>query len=247
MDESESLAINLANKGHNLFLTGNAGTGKTYTVCQIVYSLLIDEKRVAVTASTGKAANVLKENLGHSTPCSVGTIHKFSGILDGRYDNDELVKLVSESDHFDKQRQNILNTETVVIDEISLISQRTFTQLEYLFRNVRKEDRPFGGIQIIVSGDLQQLPPVPDLEYGDDGSFWIQSHFTDVFHIIKLTTVYRQAEEDVINAINEVARYEGDNHLILSEGGGGLVSFSNKYCGHQLTLVNWKILAHDRE
>ena len=126
--------------------------------------------------------------------------------MDGRYENEEIVKLVLESESFERERMNIINTETLIIDEISMISCKTFSQLEFLFRNVRKIDKLFGGMQIIVAGDLRQLPPVPNMEYGDDGSFFITSDFIDLFHVVELCTVQRQKEEDFIKAINEVAR-----------------------------------------
>ena len=87
-----------------------------------------------------------------------------------------------------------------------MISSKTFTQLEYIFRKIRQNDKLFGGIQMIVAGDLRQLPPVPNVEYDDDGSFFIAANFINSFHVVQLHTAQRQEEEDLIQAINEVAR-----------------------------------------
>ncbi|VDI61513.1 Hypothetical predicted protein [Mytilus galloprovincialis] len=151
MNEEQSAVLKLAESGHNLFLTGQAGTGKTFTLCKIVSSLQINGRNVVITASTEKAASVLKDKI--DTPCTVTTIHRFSGILDGRYGNEELVNLMFVSEMYETQRSNIINTDTLIIDEISMISSKTFTQLEYIFRNIRQNDKLFGGIQMIVAGD----------------------------------------------------------------------------------------------
>lgn len=204
MNVKQLSALNFAEKGHNIFLTGYAGTGKTYTLCKIVDILLINQKKVAVTASTGKAASVLKEKLG-DTSISVTTIHRFSGILDGRYGNEELSRLLIENDRFERQRGNILNTDTIIIDEISMISCKIFSQLDFIFRSVRQSEKTFGGIQVIVAGDLRQLPPVPNPDYGDDGAFFITSTLMNNFHVLELDKIQRQEEEDLIRTINEVA------------------------------------------
>lgn len=172
----------------------------------VIEALKIDQKNVAVTASTGKAASVLKEKLPQETP--VTTIHRFAGLLDGRYDNEQILKLMNESETFERPRYNIIHTDTLIIDEISMLSSRTFSQLEFLLRKVRGIEKPFGGIQVILAGDLRQLPPVPNMEYGDDGSFFIAADdIVHVFHVVQLKKVERQEEEDLINAINEVARF----------------------------------------
>ena len=110
MNEEQSKVLKLAESGHNLFLTGQAGTGKTFTLCKIVSNLQINGRNVVITASTGKAASVLKEKI--ETPCTVTTIHRFSGILDGRYGNEELVNLMFGSEMYENHRPNIINTDT---------------------------------------------------------------------------------------------------------------------------------------
>lgn len=204
MNDKQLSAITLALQGHNIFLTGRPGTGKTFTIGKIVHSLHQIGRNVSVTASTGKAASVLKEFI--PVDHIVTTIHRFSGILDGRYENEYLFKLVNTSDSFERQRKNILNVQTLVIDEISMISCKTLNQLEYLFRKIRNVQKPFGGIQVILSGDLYQLPPVPNLDYDDNGDFCINSGYMDHFHLVTLDQVHRQDEEDLVQTIHEVAR-----------------------------------------
>jgi ATP-dependent DNA helicase PIF1 len=96
-----------------------------------------------------------------------------------------------ENDEFHSSKKNILTVDVLFIDELSMISCRTFNKIEFLFRKVRNVNKPFGGIQIILTGDLQ-LSPEPNLEYGDDGSLLIASSLMDNFHIIKLNEIHRQ-------------------------------------------------------
>jgi len=135
--------------GKSVFFTGAAGTGKTYLLKQIVKSLRSkhNPKFVYVTAPTGIAA------------CNIGgcTLHSFSGIGLGKESKEKLVtKVLSNS----QARQRWLTARVLVIDEISMVSDELFDKLEYIARRVRNNNSPFGGIQIILTGDFFQLPPV---------------------------------------------------------------------------------------
>ena len=205
MDEKQLSAVNLVQQGHNLFLTGCPGTRKTFTLSKIVERLQVCGKNVCLTGSTGKAASVLKENIP-DLDTTVTTNHRFCGLLDGRYPNEQLLVLLQENDFF-RPKNKILNADVVIIYEISMISCKTFNQIEYIFRMLRQKKQPFGGIQMILAGrDLTQLPPVPNLEYNDDGSLFVTSTLMDNFHVIRLHTVQRQEEVDYIQAIHDVAR-----------------------------------------
>ncbi|CAG2231343.1 unnamed protein product [Mytilus edulis] len=98
INEEQSVILKLAESGHNLFLTGQAGTGKTFTLGKIVSSIQINGRNFVKVASTEKAASVLKDKI--ETPCTVTTIHRFFGILDGRYGNEELVNLMFGTANF---------------------------------------------------------------------------------------------------------------------------------------------------
>ncbi|XP_061167824.1 uncharacterized protein LOC133176769 [Saccostrea echinata] len=196
-DEDQELAFRLSN-GHNLIISGQAGTGKTFLVKRIVkkYS---KEKHVAIVCSTGIAAT-------HYGDLGAVTLHKWAGIEDGRHVTEELIHLVLTDERFVKVKNNIEITDLLVIDEISMISAKTFNQLEMLCRNIRNNDRYFGGMQVILAGDFYQLPPVANEIIGDPGNHcyklpWFNNCFP---HKVKLNIIHRQSDTTLIKCINEL-------------------------------------------
>ena len=119
-----------------------------------------------------------------------------------------MVRRVQLDDDLQHARKNILAVDIVAIDEVSMLSQRDFQQLELVCRTMRDNSRVFGGIQVIGSGDFYQLPPVKNALYQDSGNFCFESDlWKELFaHRINLTTVMRQSEEQLITAIQETAR-----------------------------------------
>lgn len=126
-------------------LTGPAGSGKTYVLNQFIRHAKAQNKIVAVTATTGLAAT----HLGGST------IHAWSGI--GIHD--ELPKYFLDDMHKGR-RETIEKTDVLIIDEISMLHDFRLDLVDQVARTVRKNDEPFGGIQVILCGDFFQLPPV---------------------------------------------------------------------------------------
>ena len=137
--------------------------------------------RVAVTASTGLAA------------CNVGgvTLHSFGGIGLGKEAIPDLVRKIKRNA---KAKQRWLRTKVLVIDEISMVDGDLFDKLEGIARSVRNNGRPFGGIQVVITGDFFQLPPVPDYgkvaKFAFDAATWN----TSIDHTIGLTQVFRQKD-----------------------------------------------------
>ena len=113
----------------------------------------IERKRVAVTATTGLAATQL-------APLKAITIHRYAGLLDGRFSNEELSDMLLHDDDRRDTHDSILNTDVIVIDEVSMLSQRTLEQLNFVCQKIHKNNKPFGGMQTILAGDFFQLPPV---------------------------------------------------------------------------------------
>lgn len=131
--------------GESVLLTGPAGTGKTYVLNQFIRLAKAEGKHVSVTATTGLAAT----HLGGTT------IHSWAGI--GVHD--ELPSGYAE--HLAKGRREIIEkTDVLVIDEISMLHDFRLDMVDIALRLVRKKDEPFGGIQVIMSGDFFQLPPI---------------------------------------------------------------------------------------
>ena len=135
----QALALEIMLSGENVFLTGAAGSGKTFTLNQFIKLAKNSGKKVSITATTGLAATHLGGN----------TIHAWSGI--GIYDY--LSKKFFEK--FPKTRAEIIkNTDILVIDEISMLHDFRLDMVEEICRTIRQNDKPFGGIQVILCGDF---------------------------------------------------------------------------------------------
>lgn len=143
MRQSEALAI--LNAGANVFLTGAPGAGKTYTLNEFIRQARADGAQVAVTASTGIA----------STHINGQTIHSWSGIGVATSLTSNLLKLIRS-----RRKRKIQATDILVIDEVSMLHAWLFDMVDQVCRAVRRDPRPFGGIQVVLSGDFFQLPPV---------------------------------------------------------------------------------------
>ena len=163
----------------NIFITGPGGTGKTFAIKQIYEHAKSNNKRISVTALTGVAAILLD--------CNATTLHSWAGIGTGKKTNTYIINKISNSKFY---RHNWENTDILIIDEISMMSSRIFELLNKIGKSIRNNNAPFGGIQIIFSGDFFQLPPV------SEDIFCFQSEeFNNCFDvIINLTKIYRQSD-----------------------------------------------------
>lgn len=170
----------------SVFFTGPAGTGKSVLMRSIIAQLkkkfAKDPERLAVTASTGLAA------------CNIGgmTLHSFAGIGLGKEDVATLVKKIRRNP---KAKNRWIKTKVLVIDEISMVDGDLFDKLSQIGRTLRNNGRSWGGIQLVITGDFFQLPPVPDREsrearFAFDAATWN----TSIDHTIGLTEVFRQKD-----------------------------------------------------
>lgn len=156
---NQALALEIMLSGENVLLTGPAGSGKTYALNEFVRLAKGEGKHVSVTASTGLAATHINGN----------TIHAWSGIGV----SDELRP--DFEDHLLKSRREIIEkTNVLIIDEISMLHDYRLDMVDTIARKVRDDDRPFGGIQVILCGDFFQLPPVNRRD-AKQGSFVVNS------------------------------------------------------------------------
>ena len=153
LDDDQKRVVNLATmRGRNICCVGRAGTGKSETCEIIVDELTNTSVRVAIVAPSGTAAvNVHAQ-----------TLHSFFGL--GASTNkgiDEFVRSMKPT-----VRERIACTDTLIIDEISMVSYETFDRMDRMARAARDEpEKPFGGMQLIVFGDFCQLPPVKPEEH----------------------------------------------------------------------------------
>jgi ATP-dependent exoDNAse (exonuclease V) alpha subunit len=188
-------AIEIIMGGHNVFLTGAAGSGKTWVLNECIEKLTESGKDVAVTATTGIAA----------THINGSTIHSWSRIMirdaSDLADDDVIEHIVERDKH---ARKNILRCDVLIIDEISMMHAYQLDAVDKICKGIKRSTRPFGGIQIILSGDFFQLPPVVKngkrKNYAFEAQTWIKSNIK----ICYLEEQYRQLDKEFISVLNEI-------------------------------------------
>jgi ATP-dependent DNA helicase PIF1 len=143
----QAQALKVLAEGHSVFLTGAPGAGKTYVLNEFIRRSLGSGKTIAVTASTGIAAT----HIGGTT------IHSWSGlgIKDSVSDWDK--ENLAKNDRLIKRYNG---ADVLVIDEVSMLHGKRLDMVNEVSKLLRKSDRPFGGLQVILVGDLFQLPPI---------------------------------------------------------------------------------------
>ncbi len=145
MRQKQALRVML--EGNSVFLTGAPGAGKTYTIREFIKRSFNHGKIVAVTASTGIAAT----HIGGST------IHSWAGIgVRDELSPKDLDRMLNNALLF----KRINSTDILVIDEVSMLHGIRLDMVDELCRLMRASDKPFGGIQVVLVGDLFQLPPI---------------------------------------------------------------------------------------
>lgn len=205
----QGIALEIMLSGESVLLTGPAGAGKTFVLNQFIKFAKADGKHVSVTATTGLAAT----HLGGTT------IHSWAGI--GVMD--ELPS--GFADHVAKGRREIIEkTDVLIIDEISMLHDYRLDMVDDACRLVRKKpDVPFGGIQVIMSGDFFQLPPINRGE-SRGGGFVVHSNVWRELDpvICYLEEQHRQDDEvllDILNALRagEIRRHHAEKLLARIE------------------------------
>jgi ATP-dependent exoDNAse (exonuclease V) alpha subunit len=186
----QKLALEIMLNGEHVLLTGAAGSGKTYVLNEFIKRAKADGKHVSVTATTGLAATHLGGN----------TIHSWSGIGV----RDELHK--DFADHLLKGRRDIIaSTNVLVIDEISMMHDFRLDMVDKVARTVREDERPFGGIQVILCGDFFQLPPINRSD-SKQGGFVVGSEVWQQLNpaICYLEEQHRQDDQDFLEVLNRM-------------------------------------------
>ena len=188
---NQALALEIMLSGESVLLTGPAGAGKTYVLNQFIRLAKHGGKHVSITATTGLAAT----HLGGTT------IHAWSGIGV----NDYLAP--GFFDHLPKGRREIIEkTDVLIIDEISMLHDFRLDMIDEVCRAVRKApDEPFGGIQVIMSGDFFQLPPI-NRNDSRAGSFVVNSLVWRQLDpvICYLQEQHRQDDETLLAILNAI-------------------------------------------
>jgi ATP-dependent DNA helicase PIF1 len=184
-------ALHVMLQGTSVFLTGPAGSGKTYVLNKFIAHAKAQGKQVAVTASTGIAATHIGGN----------TIHSWSGLgirdelthrdLAWLADNKRLLKRYNETD-------------ILIIDEVSMLHGKRLDMINQVAKLLRQSDAPMGGMQVILTGDLFQLPPIA--RYGQPIDFVHTSQAWEEINpaICYLSTQYRQKDQHLLGLLEAV-------------------------------------------
>ena len=137
-------ALDILKLGHNVYLTGAAGSGKTYVLNQYIKYLRQNHIVVGVTASTGIAA----------THMNGMTIHSWAGL--GIGDSIDMERILTKS----TLKKRMAEARVLIIDEVSMLDGHVLDAVDAITRAFKNKTKPFGGLQVVLSGDLFQLPPV---------------------------------------------------------------------------------------
>jgi len=197
LSAEQNVAFQKFVNGENLFITGPGGTGKSRLIKHFVQHATKIGKPVSVCAMTGCAAILLG--------CNAKTLHSWSGIKLANGDPNAIVARVL------KNKASVANWRKVavlILDEVSMLSAKLINIIDDIGRRVRRIPTPFGGIQVVFTGDFFQLPPVPTEGEPDTELFCFESAvwaktFTPQ-NIIQLTTMFRQADPVYIDILNQI-------------------------------------------
>ena len=216
LSKEQQIAFDKYIEGHNIFITGPGGSGKSALIRIINEHSVRTQKEIHVCALTGCAAVLLNAN--------ATTIHSWAGIGIGNGTVEQLILKIKANKYSKKMWKQ---TEVLVVDEVSMLSLKLFDALNQIGKAIRGNNRPFGGIQLIFSGDFYQLPPVGNKEDINTTRFCFESDdWNSIFHRdcqIQLIKIFRQKEASYTSLLNQVR--EGkikrkSYELLLSRTGG---------------------------
>jgi len=201
----QQLCLDKYLKGENLFITGPGGSGKSFLIKNFVADAEEKKKVIKVCALTGCAAILLQ--------CKATTLHMFSGIGLASKKNAQIVEEL-----FTKKRHKLKNwrgLEILIIDEVSMMSLKILLLLDLIARKFYKKNVPFGGLQVIFTGDFYQLSPVfsncSEKEQEKEESMYCFQHelwdqlFTKENQIV-LKTIFRQNDEALLKVLKYVRK-----------------------------------------
>jgi len=195
LDVKQLLILEDFINGKNIFMSGPGGTGKSYLIHIIKQLCLLSKKNFHITALTGCAALLLN---GKTVNSWAGT-----GIISST-DIKHYITRIKKS----KKTINWKDIDVLVIDEVSMLSKKFFIILDSIGKLIRKNDKPFGGIQLIFSGDFYQLPPIQGKDEPDNNAslFCFEAdNWSETFPEIHiLTKVFRQGNKEFSKLLNRI-------------------------------------------
>ncbi|MBP9701828.1 MAG: AAA family ATPase [Candidatus Pacebacteria bacterium] len=202
---TQAQALDILKMGHNVYLTGPAGSGKTHVLNLYIDYLKSHDVSVGITASTGIAA----------THMGGMTIHAWSGIGIHADLSDSEIRDILKKSHI---KRKIENVKVLIIDEVSMLHHFRLDLVDEILRAGKKNDEPFGGIQVVLCGDFFQLPPVsrmgePEAFFVYESNAWKEADFK----VCYLEEQYRQTDDQATAVLNDIRanRVSDDTHTFL--------------------------------
>lgn len=194
-------ALEIMKMGHNVFLTGEPGTGKTFVLNKYIEFLRKKNIPTGITASTGIAA----------THIDGVTVDSWTGLGIKEELTDKDLETLKHKFHLRKRLQT---TKVLIIDEVSMISGKHLYMIDKILRTIRNNNIPFGGMQVILSGDLFQLPPVSNDRNSTDFIFTSKTWQELDLRICYLTKAFRHKDQKFLNLLAAIRGNKADSNII---------------------------------
>lgn len=250
----QSTALQILKQGYCVFLTGQAGAGKTYLLNQYIDYLRKHHIFVAVTASTGIAA----------THMNGMTIHAWAGIgIKTRFDKQDFTTLSQRTAVVERLK----SVKVLIIDEVSMLHAHQLDLVDEVLRTIRSDHRPFGGVQVVFAGDFFQLPPIGQKQQSTKEKFafmskaWIElatnkTQGSPAIKVCYLSEQHRQIEDtptqqgnltlnDILNQIRTQTLSQEAIHTLLATKDNNVLPHRTRLYTHNINVddTNEKELA----
>ncbi len=224
----QSTALNILKLGNNVFITGSAGTGKTYLLEQFIQYLKSEQIYPTVVAPTGIAASHLKGQ----------TIHSFFALgIRNDVVNNKYIEILLKKKYLQNRFSKL---KILIIDEISMVSPEIFSSMDRVLSAFKNSPEPFGGVQVVISGDFFQLPPVSiepkEKRFAWQSPVWRELELRSCY----LDKKFRQKDKNLISILDEIrsATVSQKSHKLLESRYRKEFKFRGKYQATKLYTHN---------
>ena len=228
LNDKQEYSLRQFKKGKNIFLSGPAGVGKSFMIKKFKEISESIGKNICITAMTGSADILINGK----------TLHSWAGIGLGNDDENALLRKVKLNRHNNRKWKS---TDILIIDEVSMLSPELFEKLDFIGKNLRKNEyKPFGGIQLIFVGDFYQLPPIKKDNNSDklfifESELW--NHTFD--EIIELEDIMRQDDivfQNILNNIRKGVITKEDKKILKKRTYAKLIKKDNTFSPKNISI-----------